>query len=121
MDQNQEINKVPDNGKLLILSLKDNIKYLIQNLHHSSTNKSTSTTASPLDSTNYLNINFDESNEYVLKVCDIIERIFLFSIKIKEFQSTIPLWGFFQKLAIISTNENKCLIYIKGILIESLN
>jgi len=46
----------------------------------------------------------NEKNEFVNKICEIIEKIFIEGIKILEFHNQIPLWGLFEQLDVVNND-----------------
>ena len=101
----------------LILTLKDTVKYLIKYVHSNGTSsllKSRSNNGSTIpiediskddnnDDDNYI---LNEKNEFVIKICEIIEKIFILDIKIIEFHRQIPLWGLFEQLDLSNSSDN---------------
>ena len=77
-----------EGGRRLIQRLKDYIERLTQQLHDSQAQNT--------------NCAFDETNEVALNLCETIEVTLTHGIKIREFNGNIPLWGFLERLEILT-------------------
>lgn len=77
-------NILPDNGRRLIIHLKECVQALTPHAH-----------ANP-------NVALDESNEGANRLCEAVEVILTHGIRIKEFNGMVPLWGFLERLEILT-------------------
>eukprot|EP01038_Epipyxis_sp_PR26KG_P013889 gene13889-18626_t len=68
----------------LLLNLKDHIKQLMPFAHKKEVTL------------------IDETNKEAVLLCDAIEQILLYNIKVKEFHNNIPLWGLLERLEILT-------------------
>ena len=77
-------NTLPDNGRKLILNLKECVQALTPHAHENPT------------------VALDESHQGANRLCEAVEVIFTHGIRIKEFNGMVPLWGFLERLEILT-------------------
>ena len=71
---------MPDNGRRLIIQLKECIQRLTPHAHQNPT------------------VCLTEKNEDAQHLCEAIEVILMHGIKIREYNGAIPLWSFLERL-----------------------
>lgn len=75
---------MPDNGRKLILHLKECVQALTPHAHENP------------------NVALGETHLGANRLCEAVEVILTHGIRIKEFNGMVPLWGFLERLEILT-------------------